>query len=127
MSGTKEESGHGTAALLDTLKILVDRSGRSIRSLEKELELGNGTLRKVFTRQSELRLRHVELLARALEISFPDLLAKAFPAPVSSPRSRFREAVAEGVRNEMAAFWRRHALRLEGSGVLARVEEVEPD
>lgn len=129
MRENDEELQHGTEYLREALRKFVERSGRSVRELERELGLGNGTLRNMLVGRSDLRLRHLDRLARVFDTTIRDLLAEAFRVPLpgqGGPRSRLREIVAEEVRAELAAFWSRHALRLEGSGTLARVEEIEP-
>jgi len=130
MAGTNEELERGTAAVIEALRALIKRRGRTLRGLERELDLGNGTLRKIFIGRSDLRVRHVELLARALGVSFQELMAEACPAPQEpdgQPASNLRELIAEVMRNELKEFWRRHVIRLEGSGTLARVEKIEPE
>ncbi|HWM92899.1 MAG TPA: helix-turn-helix transcriptional regulator [Thermoanaerobaculia bacterium] len=123
------EGERGVDRLREEVKALLRRRGRSVRVLERELGLGNGTLSRVFRGRADLRFRHLELIARALGMTLQELLAEAYglAVPDRRPRrhSRLRALVAEVVRAELADFWKSHGIRLEGD--LARVVEAEPD
>lgn len=99
---------------------------RSIRDLEREIGVGHGTISNMLRGRTELRLRHLDRLARALNVSLQELLSKAFatPLPPERPRhERLRNLIAEVVRAELEDFWNRH---LEGSKVVADGEDAEP-
>jgi transcriptional regulator with XRE-family HTH domain len=112
--------------LREALKVLVDRSGRSIRDLEREIGVGHGTISNMLRGRTELRLRHLDRLARALNVSLQELLMKAFaiPLPPERPRhERLRNLITEVVRAELEDFWIRHC---DGSKVVADGEHAEP-
>lgn len=119
----------GTGRLREALRGLVERSGRSVREIEREAGLGHGTLGSVLRGRSDLRVRHLELVARALGLTLRELLSRAYglPSPEARDRrERLRALIAEVVRAELASFWERRGIRLEGAESLARVQEIEP-
>ena len=75
--------------LLELVRERVRHSGRSHRELERELDLGHGTLGNILRGRTELRLRHVEMLGRALGFESAELLAEAFgpSAPELQPET----------------------------------------
>lgn len=116
------------ARLRNALNARVRRSGRSVRSLELEIGLGHGTLGNMLRGRSELRFHHLERLGRALGCTVPELVAEAYELVPPQPRGRhdrLRALVEDVVRAELAAFWDRHGIRLEGRRARARVQEIE--
>src|SRR5690606_16556133 len=87
--------------LREALWVLVEGSGRSIRDLEGEIGVGHGTLGNMLRGRTELRLRHLDRLARALGVTLQELLAQAFAVPqppVPRRQARLRSLVAQVVR-----------------------------
>lgn len=110
-NATVQRAGKDFEQLRQALRALVERSGRSVRSLETEIGVGHGTLGNMLRGRTELRLRHLDHLCRALGVSLQELLAQAFAEPLPEPRSRhskLRNLVAEVVRQELEGFWDRH-------------------
>jgi transcriptional regulator with XRE-family HTH domain len=104
--GTEVES----ARLLELLQEKVRLSRRSHRDLEREMGLGHGTIGKLFRGRTELRLRHLAMLGRALGFDPVELLLEAYgvyrPYPPPPPglgltREELRAVVQEAVRDEM--------------------------
>ena len=104
--------------LLELLREKVDLSRRSHRELEREMKLGHGTIGNLFRGKTELRLRHVAMLGRALGFDPVELLLEAYgvyrPDPPPPPglvltreelRALVQETVREAVREEMERFW----------------------
>ena len=121
--------GNDLERLREALRALVEGSGRSIRDLEREIGLGHGTIGNMFHGRTELRLRHLDRLSSALGITLQELLSQAFavPQPPARPRqARLRSLVAEVVREELEGFWERHAMRCQGSELVADGEDAEP-
>ena len=96
--------------LLELLREKVNLSRRSHRELERELKLGHGTIGNLFRGKTELRLRHVAMLGRALGFDPVELLLEAYgvyrPDPPPPPglvltREELRAVVREAVRDEM--------------------------
>ena len=118
-------TGKDLEQLREALRTLVERSGRSIRSLEMEIGVGHGTLGNMLRGRTEPRLRHLDHLCRALGVSLQELLAQAFAVPLPEPRlrhGRLRNLVAEVVRQELEGFRDRH-FRQE---LVAEGEDAEP-
>jgi transcriptional regulator with XRE-family HTH domain len=93
--------------LLELVKERVRRSGRSHRELERELDLGHGTLGNILRGRTELRLRHVTMLGKVLGFDPAELLAEVYgqsppepslPSEAPMTRKELREIVAEAVR-----------------------------
>lgn len=115
--------------LREALRVLVEDSGRSIRDLEREIGVGHGTLSNMFRGRTELRLRHLDRLARALGVTLQELLAQAFAVPLPPAhrrKARLRSLVAEVVREELEDFWERHGMCCKGSRRVADGEAAEP-
>lgn len=100
----------GTERLLELIRERVRRSGRSHRQLERELDLGHGTLGNILRGRTELRLRHLEVLGRALGFAPADLLAEVYGPPVRVPsapvllamtQDDLRAVVAQALREEL--------------------------
>ncbi len=96
--------------LLELLKEKVSQSRRSHRELEREMKLGHGTIGNLFRGRTELRLRHVSMLGRALGFDPVELLLEAYgvyrPDPPPPPglvltREELRDVVRDAVREEM--------------------------
>jgi len=105
--------------LLELLREKVRLSRRSHRDLERELDLGHGTIGNLLRGRTELRLRHLAMLGPALGFDPVELLLEAYgvyrPFPPPPPglvlsREELRdvvvEAVREAVREEMDRHWR---------------------
>jgi transcriptional regulator with XRE-family HTH domain len=121
--------GNDLDRLRETLRALVEGSGRSIRDLEREIGVGHGTLGNMFRGRTELRLRHLDRLSRALGVTLQELLAEAFAVPLPASRrrhARLRNLVAEVVREELEDFRARHGIRFERHPVVANGEDTEP-
>ena len=96
--------------LLELLKEKVSLSRRSHRELEREMKLGHGTIGNLFRGKTELRLRHISMLGRALGFDPVELLLEAYgvyrPDPPPPPglvltREELRAVVREAVREEL--------------------------
>jgi transcriptional regulator with XRE-family HTH domain len=92
--------------LLELVKERVRRSGRSLRELEREMDLGHGTLGNIMRGRTELRFRHLEMIARTLGFDPAELLAEAYGQPLAAPaahpwsvsREELAQILAEAVR-----------------------------
>jgi len=96
--------------LLELVREKVSLSRRSYRELEREMNLGHGTLGNLVRGKTELRLRHLAMLGRALGFDPVELLLEAYgvyrPDPPPPPglvltREELRAVVREAVREEM--------------------------
>lgn len=96
--------------LLELLRNRVRLSRRSHRDLERELNLGHGTIGNLFRGRTELRLRHLEMLGRALGFDPVEILIEAYgvyrpPAPLPPgflvTREELRAVVQEALREEL--------------------------
>ncbi len=103
--------------LLELLREKVDLSRRSHRELEREMNLGHGTIGNLIRGRTELRLRHLAMLGRALGFDPVELLLEAYgvyrPDPPPPPglvltreelRTLVQETVREAVREEMERY-----------------------
>ena len=99
-----------TLRLLELLREKVMLSRRSHRELERELKLGHGTVGNLLRGKTELRLRHLALLGRALDFDPVELLLEAYgvyrPDPPPPPglvltREELRDVVRDAVREEL--------------------------
>jgi hypothetical protein len=99
-----------TVRLLELLREKVRLSRRSHRELERELNLGHGTIGNLFRGRTELRFRHLGMLGRALGFDPVEILLEAYgvyrPDPPPPPglvltREDLREVVREAVREEL--------------------------
>jgi transcriptional regulator with XRE-family HTH domain len=95
--------------LLELLREKVNLSRRSYRELEREMNLGHGTIGNLVRGKTELRLRHLAMLGRALGFDPVELLLEAYgvyrPDPPPPPglvltREELRAVVREAVREE---------------------------
>lgn len=96
--------------LLELVWEEVRQSGRSLRDIERELDLGHGTLGNIFRGRTELRLRHLTMLARALRFEPGDLLKEAYrttppepplPPPIPVSLEELRGMIVEVLREEL--------------------------
>lgn len=96
--------------LLELLRERVRLSRRSHRELERELHLGHGTLGNLVRGRTELRLRHLAKLGRALGFDPVELLLEAYGVyrPFTPPppglvltREDLRQVVQEALREEL--------------------------
>lgn len=96
--------------LLELLRERVRLSRRSHRELERELNLGHGTIGNLFRGKTELRFRHLAMLGRALGFDPVELLLEAFgvyrPYPPPPPglvltREELRAVVQDALREEL--------------------------
>lgn len=99
-----------SARLLELVREKVTLSRRSHRELERELNLGHGTIGNLVRGKTELRLRHLAMLGRALGFDPVELLLEAFgvyrPDPPPPPglvltREELRAVVRDAVREEL--------------------------
>lgn len=99
-----------TLRLLELLREKVMLSRRSHRELERELKLGHGTIGNLVHGKTELRLRHLSMLGRALNFDPVELLLEAYgvyrPDPPPPPglvltREELRAVVQDAVREEL--------------------------
>ena len=104
------ENDSESERLIELLKEKVSLSRRSHRELEREMKLGHGTIGNLFRGKTELRLRHVSMLGRALGFDPVELLLEAYgvyrPDPPPPPglvlsREELRDVVRDAVREEM--------------------------
>jgi transcriptional regulator with XRE-family HTH domain len=96
--------------LLELVREEVRRSGRSLRDLERELNLGHGTLGNIFRGRTELRLRHVAMLAGVLHFEPSELLQKAYrteppepppPPPLPVSLEELRGLIVDALKEEL--------------------------
>lgn len=91
--------------LLELLRERVRLSRRSHRDLERELNLGHGTIGNIFRGRTELRFRHLSMLGNALGFEPVDLLLEIYgakpPGPLEITREELRKLVQEAVREEL--------------------------
>jgi len=67
------------ARLLELLKELIARSGRTQREIERALGVGHGWLRLLLTGKSELKVRHIFDLAPLLGFTPAQFFHQAYP------------------------------------------------
>jgi hypothetical protein len=105
-----EKNDQRSRRLLELVRERVRQSGRSHRDLERELDLGHGTLGNIFRGRTELRLRHVAMLGRVLGFEPVELLNEAYrtsppqpPPPPALPVSleELRGMIVEALREEL--------------------------
>ena len=104
------ENDSESERLLELLREKVSLSRRSHRELERELKVGHGTIGNLFRGKTELRLRHLWMLGRALGFDPVELFLEAFgvyrPDPPPPPglvltREELRMVVRDAVREEL--------------------------
>lgn len=67
----------------------------SIRSLERKMEVGESVFSKVLRGTVTLQVRHVLMIADALEIGWSELFARAYGYAPSPPPPRLAPAVSD--------------------------------
>ncbi|HEX3129055.1 MAG TPA: helix-turn-helix domain-containing protein [Thermoanaerobaculia bacterium] len=73
--------------LIKVLATLVQEKRASVRGLERKMGVGESVFSKVLRGKVTLQLRHVLMLADALEVGWSELFAKAYGyAPPPPPR-----------------------------------------
>ena len=102
-----EKNDPRSRRLLDLVRERVRLSGRSHRELERELDLGHGTLGNIFRGRTELRLRHVAMLGKVLGFEPVDLLTEAYrtspppPPPLPVSLEELRDLIVDALREEL--------------------------
>ena len=105
-----EKNDPRSRRLLELVRERVRLSGRSHRDLERELDLGHGTLGNIFRGRTELRLRHVAMLGRVLGFEPVDLLNEAYrtsppspppPPPLPVTLEELRGLIVDALREEL--------------------------
>jgi transcriptional regulator with XRE-family HTH domain len=71
-------STRSTRLLAVNLRRRIRQSGKSLRAIESELGWGHGTLGNILRSRTEIRLHHVEGLAKALGLRPIDLLREVY-------------------------------------------------
>jgi transcriptional regulator with XRE-family HTH domain len=110
-------SGERLRAILEER---ITRTGRSQRSLERELGWGHGSLGNLLRRKTEATFRHVEELAPVLGTTPLELLSEAYAVPPAPARA---EELEPGWLDVLAY----QATALEEAGeVLQQLQELIP-
>jgi hypothetical protein len=93
--------------LVAALSRHVRQSGKSLRAIESQLAWGHGTLGNVLRGRSEIRLHHVESLARVLGLKPFDLLREVYEdargdvVTVALPEERLSALIREAVASAL--------------------------
>ncbi len=74
--------------LTGMLKTLAKSKRRSIRSLEQQMGVGTSIFHKVLKGEVTLHLRHLLMIADALEIDWAEFFHMAYPRASASPAGR---------------------------------------
>lgn len=79
---------------------------RSQRDLERELNLGHGTIGNILRGRTELRMRHLKMLGETLGFDPMEILMEAFgtrplPGLAAVTRDELRELISEALREEL--------------------------
>lgn len=74
--------------LVKVLATIAREKRASIRSLERKMEVGESVFSKVLRGAVTLQLRHVLMIADALEVGWSDLFARAYGYAPSPPPPR---------------------------------------
>lgn len=102
-------STRSTKLLAVILRRHIRQSGKSLRTLESELGWGHGTLGNILRGRTEIRLHHVEGLARALDLRPIDLLREVYDdtsggvVAVTLAEERLTTLVREAVASALEA------------------------
>ena len=94
--------------LLDLLQKRLRSAKRSQRGLERELNLGHGTIGNILRGRTELRMRHLKMLGEALSFDPLEILAEVFGRPgaigalprltAAVTREELRDLILEALR-----------------------------
>lgn len=101
-------STRSTKLLVVNLRRRIWQSGKSLRTIESELAWGHGTLSNVLRGRTEIRLHHLESLARILGLEPIDLLrevyddAKENVVTVTLSEERLSTLIREAVASTLA-------------------------
>lgn len=105
MVESKPKSDPDSQLLLELLQKRLRSAKRSQRDLERELNLGHGTIGNILRGRTELRMRHLKMLGETLGFDPMELLMEAFgsrPLPgLAVTRDELRELIAEALREEL--------------------------
>jgi transcriptional regulator with XRE-family HTH domain len=74
-----------TLRLAGMLKTLAKSKRRSIRSIEQQMGVGTSIFHKVLKGEVTLHVRHVLMIAEALEIDWAEFFHMAYPRSSASP------------------------------------------
>lgn len=102
-------STRSTKLLAAALRRHIRQSGKSLRAVESELGWGHGTLGNILRSRTEIRLHHVEGLARALDLRPIDLLREVYEdttwhvVAVTLAEERLTTVVREAVARALEA------------------------
>jgi hypothetical protein len=122
--------------LAGMLKTLAKSKRRSIRSLEQQMGVGTSIFHKVLKGDVTLQLRHLLMIADALEIDWAELFHLAYPRPSAAPAASgdsllgdlnraLGEPVEDGNSDSDAAFEERVRQVLLHLGVLSDLVDGE--
>lgn len=107
MVKSNPKSDPDSQLLLELLQKRLRSAKRSQRDLERELNLGHGTIGNILRGRTELRMRHLKMLGETLGFDPMELLMEAFgssrsfPALTAAVREELRELIAETLREEL--------------------------
>lgn len=91
--------------LLELLQKRLRSARRSQRELERELNLGHGTIGNILRGRTELRMRHLKMLGKALGFDPVEILMEAFgasrPGLGSVTKEELRELISDALREEL--------------------------
>lgn len=102
-------STRSTKQLAVSLRRHIRQSGKSLRAIESALGWGHGTLGNILRGRTEIRLHHVEGLARALDLRPIDLLREAYDdtsggvVAVTLAEERLSALIRKAVTNALEA------------------------
>jgi transcriptional regulator with XRE-family HTH domain len=109
MAPRLSSSTRSTTLLAVNLRRHVRQSGKSLRTIESDLGWGHGTLGNLLHGRTEIRLHHVEGLAKALGLSPLDLLREVYDdvslnvVAVTLAEERLATLIHEAVANALEA------------------------
>lgn len=109
MSSRLSPSTRSTKQLVVNLRRHIRQSGKSLSAIESELGWGHGTLGNLLLGRTEIRLHHVEGLARALDLRPIDLLREVYEdttwsvVAVTLAEERLTTVVREAVASALEA------------------------
>lgn len=81
--------------LVKVLATIAREKRASIRSLERKMEVGESVFSKVLRGAVTLQLRHVLMIADALEVGWSELFARAYGYAPTPPAPRVVPAVSD--------------------------------